>query len=1082
MHQGYYRWPTLHGETVVFSCEDDLWKTSLSGGPATRLTANLGQISCPRISPDGQWIAFIGSDEGHQEAYVMPLTGGTPHRLSYFGTQVTRLVAWSPDSQHVICSTSARQPIRRQVELFQIPVQGGEATSLGYGMAHHIDYGSNNRIVIGRHTWDPARWKRYRGGTKGSLWVDANGDGNFKNLIELAGNLATPMWIGERIYFLSDHEGSGNLYSCQPDGSDLKRHTDHEDFYARFPFAQGQSIVYQLGGDLWLYDLEQDNTHKIEIEWFSPQVQRNRKFVSAHRYLNQYKLDSKGQLMSLISRGKPFVSPLWEGAVQQYGERQGVRYRTSHFLADGKRLALTSDRGGEEGMEIHTLDHSQPPQRVVDMPLGRPDYVSVSPQTPQIAVVNHRRELLVIDADTLSTRKLDHSKYHQGIEMPAWSPDGQWLAYSIAVEPNLSIIRLCKVETGETWDLTRPVLTDYAPCFDPEGKYLYFISSREFNPAYDTLYFDLGFPYGTRPYLITLQADLRSPFQPDAAMLFAEDDKEKDQKSADDTKKDDKKEQEKVKPVIIDLEGIQDRLVAIPVKDGRYRSIRAIKDKIFFSSFPVYGTLDEHWAEDSKVRGTIQSFNLKTQESDTFLTGILGFDISGDGKQLAAWSDGKLRVMSTAEKPSEKMLGNAQPGRKSGLYDFGRLKLGVVPIEEWKQMYLDAWRRMRDHFWSENMSGIDWEEVRDRYWPLLDRVAARSEYADLMWEVQGELGTSHAYEMGGDYRPEPTYRQGHLGADFVWDEAAQGYRVTHLVKGDHWDKKHGGPLVKPGIQIKVNDVLTAINGEHLTAQITPGQLLVNQAKADVLLTMGGENPRSVQVRTVDSDNMARYRDWVEANRAKVHDVSKGQIGYLHIPDMGAHGFAEFHRYYLSECNYPALLVDVRFNGGGHVSQLLLDKLARKRLGYDLPRWGVPEPYPSYAVLGPMLALTDENAGSDGDIFSHSFKMMKLGPLVGKRTWGGVIGIDGQGRLVDGSVTTQPEYSFWFHNVGWNVENYGTDPDIEVDYAPHHYQQGIDPQLDRSIEELLKLLAANPPHVPDFNPRPNLNRPSLPPRS
>lgn len=1080
MHQGYYRWPTLHGDTVVFGSEDDLWSVPLSGGRAIRLTANLGQIACPRFSPDGKWIAYIGSDEGHQEVYIIPAGGGVPRRLTYFGTAVNRVVGWTPDSQAVICSSSARQPMRRMVELFAASIDGGEPQALGYGMASQISYGPGGGIVIGRHSWDPARWKRYRGGTKGVLWIDATGGGTFRPLIDLEGNLASPLWIRDRIWFVSDHEGSGNLYSCLPDGTDLKRHTDHEDFYVRFPDHQGETIVYQCGAELWRYDLTSHSTAKIAIDWTSPQVQRNRKFVAASRYLNQFYLHPEGHSLALITRGKAFTMPLFDGAVLQHGEREGVRYRTVHYLSDGKRLAMTSDASGEEAVEIHWLDGSQPPARVEDMPLGRPDHVAISPATPQLAVVNHRRELLLVDLDARTTRVLDTSDQQEGMGMPAWSPDGQWLAYSYGVRPNLSIIRLVHVESGQTHDVTRPVLEDFSPSFDPEGKYLYFISSREFNPAYDTLHFSLGFPYGTRPYLVTLQKDLRSPFLPDAEMLIEKkEEAKKDESKKDEAAKDG--EDKKPKPVKIDLEGLQDRLVAFPVKDGRYRKIVGIEGKVLYSSFPVHGSLDEDWAEGSKVRGSLKCFNLKSREEESLFEGIVSFGVSGNGKQMAIWADGKLRVLPAGEKPSDKVLGDSKPGRKSGLVDLGRARVSVVPVQEWKQMFNDAWRRMRDHFWTENMSGVDWDEVRTRYSPLLDRLGSRSEYSDLMWEVQGELGTSHAYEMGGDYRPEPNYKQGHLGADFAWDAAAGGYRILHVVKGDHWDAGKGGPLAKPGINLGVGDVVTAINGQALSPDFTPGQALVNQTRTDVLLTVAGDSPRQVQVRTADNDIPARYRDWVEANRRHVHEVSGGQIGYVHIPDMGPAGFAEFHRYYLTECQFPALLVDVRFNGGGHVSQLLLDKLNRKRLGYDIPRWGNPEPYPSYSVLGPILALTDENAGSDGDIFSHSFKMMKLGLLVGKRTWGGVIGINGQGKLVDGSMTTQPEFSFWFHDVGWEVENYGTRPDIEVEYAPHHYKQGVDPQLGRAIEELQKQLAANPPQVPDFSRRPSLARPPLPPR-
>ncbi len=1088
--QGYYRFPTLHQDQVVFSCEDDLWRVPLSGGVAVRLTANLGKISCPLYSPDGQWIAYIGSDEGHEEVYVIPAAGGVPRRLTYFGTTRNRVVAWKPDSSAVICSTNAKQSLQRQMDLFEVPLNGGVPQCLNYGMAHQIAYGPGKACVIGRHTWDVARWKRYKGGTKGYLWIDKTGDGHFENLIDLAGNMASPLWVGDRIYFISDHEDHGNIYSCTLDGGDLTRHTHHEDFFVRFAQVEGEHIVYQCGGDLFHLDLNTQQSEKIAIQWTSPQVQRNRKFVSAAKYLNYFSLHPKAHSIALVTRGKTFAMPLWDGAAQQYGDKQGVRHRTVHYLPDGKRIVMFSDRSGEEGLEIHHLDHSEPPVFIEDFDgflTGRPDHVRVSPVNDELAFVNHRNELVWVDLDKQAAKVLDHNEELRGIGAPAWSPDGRWLAYSAKVANGISLLRLCEVSTGQTHDITEAVNEDDSPCFDPDGKYLYFISSREFNPAYDALHFSLGFPFGSRPYLVTLQADLRSPFSPDAAMATAEAEDKKDKKEAKgaDAEADAKTEADtdkKPEPITIDLEGIQQRVVAFPVKDGRYYNLRAIKGKVFYLTYGVHGTLDAQFSDNAQVKGTLQCYDLDKREQETLLTGLNSYGVSPDGSKLVAWDGSKLRVIKAGEKPAEKMLSASAPGPKSGLIDFNRLRVGVVPVEEWTQMFHDAWRRMRDHFWTENMSGVDWNEVRQRYAPLLPRLASRTEYADLMWEVQGELGTSHAYEMGGDYRPEPAYRQGYIGADFVWDTNAQGYRVTHIVRGDHWDEKQGGPLAKPGLGIAEGDVLVAINGELLNPHFTPGEALVNQVKADVLLRFKKADTheiKTVQVRTLTTDAPARYRDWVNANRDYVHAQSGGTIGYVHIPDMGAQGFAEFHRNYLKECQYPALLVDVRFNGGGHVSQLLLDKLSRKRLGYDIPRWGKPEPYPSYAVMGPILALTDENAGSDGDIFSHSFKMMKLGPLVGKRTWGGVIGIDSRGRLVDGSVTTQPEYSFWFHDMGWNVENYGTDPDIEVDYAPHHYRGQEDPQLDRAIAELQQMMQAQPVALPDFSQRPNLKRQPLP---
>jgi tricorn protease len=397
-------------------------------------------------------------------------------------------------------------------------------------------------------------------------------------------------------------------------------------------------------------------------------------------------------------------------------------------------------------------------------------------------------------------------------------------------------------------------------------------------------------------------------------------------------------------------------------------------------------------------------------------------------------------------------------------------------------MYREAWRLQRDHFWTETMSGVEWEKVYQRYLPLLERVAVRSEFSDLMWEMQGELGTSHAYEFGGDYRVSPDYAQGFLGADLQYDAKAKGYRVTHICYGDPWIPDGDSPFNRPGVNVRQGDVLLAIGGRPITMDVTPGHLLVNLARQEIEITVRDHKTRKARTVTVcalGGEQSVRYRDWVNHNRAYVHKKTKNQTGYVHIPDMMGLGYAEFHRGWLAEMRYPSLIVDVRFNRGGHVSGLILEKLARRRIAYDIPRWGSPSPYPYDSVLGPIVALTDECAGSDGDIFSHAFKLMKLGKLIGKRTWGGVIGITVNSVFVDSGLTTQPEFSFWFDDVGWGVENYGTDPDIEVDFPPQAYARKEDPQLDAAIAEILAQMRKNPPTLPEFGSRPCLALPRLP---
>jgi len=729
-------------------------------------------------------------------------------------------------------------------------------------------------------------------------------------------------------------------------------------------------------------------------------------------------------------------------------------------------------------LTIVTADGSAPAQAVSDLDVGRVVELEVAPTVDTVAVANHRNELLLVDltGTTPSMRQFDRSPYGR-IQGMAWSFDSRWLAYGFPDTAQTTAIKLGQIESGETTFATRPTLHDTRPAFDPEGKYLYFIGQRDFDPVYDELHFDLGFPKGSRPFAVTLRKELDNPFiarpkPPESQEVAA-------------LKKAEAEEGPPAPPRIeIDLDGITDRALAFPVNEGRYGRIEGIKGKALFSTYPIEGARGRTRGDDDRpARGVLESYELETQKQERLVDGISDFSIGRDGKTLLYQAGDRLRVLKAGEKAPERK--DDKPGRESGWIDLSRVKVSIQPAAEWKQMFQEAWRLQREQFWTEDLSGIDWDAVHRLYQPLVDRVTTRSEFSDLLWEVQGELGTSHAYEMGGEYRPGPNYRQGFLGVDWEFDPEAKTYRVAHVTRGDTWDPETTSPLNGPGINLEVGDYVLAINGQPLGPDVTPAQRLVNQAGNEVLLTVrrGDQSePRTVTVKALADERPARYRDWVESNRRKVHQATDGRVGYIHVPDMGADGYAEFHRGFLVEYDRDALIVDVRVNGGGHVSGLLLEKLARKRVGYDFPRWAAPKPYPDESPTGPMVALTNELAGSDGDIFSHTFKLMKLGPLVGKRTWGGVIGIWPRHRLVDGTVTTQPEFSFFFDDVGWRVENYGTDPDIEVDNAPQDYARGADPQLERAIDVALDELSKRPPHRPRPTDRPQRVPPRLPPRA
>jgi tricorn protease len=664
------------------------------------------------------------------------------------------------------------------------------------------------------------------------------------------------------------------------------------------------------------------------------------------------------------------------------------------------------------------------------------------------------------------------------------------LAYSAPISAQKTAIKLANLESGETYQVTNPVLSDTGPAFDPEGKYLYFIGHRIFSPVHDRLQFDYSFQRGTKPYAILLRRDLRSPFIPEPKALNGKDkDKDKAAKKsgeangteelAKENGNGEKEENTRPAPITIDLDGIADRVLAFPVSEGRYHAVRGIKGKALFLAFPVDGPSNDP-REREQPRGYIDTYDFENYKTERLIDGVNDFDISRDGKTLIYRARQRLRVFKAGDKPPKSDNGD-RPGRESGWLSLGRVKVSVQPAAEWRQMFAEAWRLQREQFWDEDMSGIDWDAIYAQYAPLVDRVSSRAELSDLLWEMQGELGTSHAYEWGGEYRHGPHYHQGFLGVDWTYDSENDRYRIARIVKGDTADTRATSPLTGPGLDIAEGDAVLAINGQRLSAERTPQELLVNQAGNEVQLTIEDAETKETHVifvKTLHSDFPPRFRDWVESNRRFVHEASNNQVGYIYIPDMGANGFAEFHRSFLTEYDYPALLIDVRWNGGGNVSGLLLQKLARRRLGYDFPRWGQPDPYPGDSPRGPMVALTNEHAGSDGDIFSHSFKLMGLGPLIGKRTWGGVIGISPSHRLVDGTLTTQPEYSFWFKDVGWNVENYGTDPDIEVDIAPQDFMKHEDPQLQRAIAEALRLIETQPTLEPKPGERPRLGRKGL----
>ncbi len=1108
----YLRQPSLRGDTVVFVSDDDLWRVGTGGGVATRLTAGLSEPATPCLSPDGRWLAYTGRDEQHAEVWLMPAAGGPARRLSFLGSELA-VRGFAPDGRIVLCSNHG-QPFFRNWHAFLLGTEGGLPERVPLGQIDHIAYGPEGRRVIGRNTADPARWKRYRGGRAGQLWIEDGAMGrkpHFRRMSEIEGNPSCPMWVGERLYFINDVDGVGNLWSCLPDGSTLQQHTQHREHYARTAASDGRRIVYACAAELWLHEPATGQTQRLDIQVPSARTQAARRFVPVAEHLQGVQLHPAGHSVALDVRGQLLTMALWEGAVLRHGHAPGRR-RLGQWLADGRSLVCTSDSDSDIADDSDTANdndndkasHNASPgagdehiEYLVGgavhrrrWPVGRITALRAAPSGTQLALANHRNELWLGDVASGALRRLDHSAFGR-IEDPVWSPCGGWLAYTFATSTRHTAIKLAATgadQEGRTLLATQPEFRDYAPAFDPAGRYLYFLSLRTYDPVYDAVQFELSFPRAARPYLLALQAGGAPPFEPQPRGLKVQPPPAPTPPHAGDAAP----IADGVRPAVPPLqpEGLVRRIAAFPVAEGRFGQIAGLRDgKVVWTALPIVGAHGRGGHPEGP--GRLEQFDFDTGQVHTLLAQADSFSAAADGHTLLVKCGPTLRAIdgtqaAPAPQPAEPRPAAAdgdKPSRASGLLDLARLRVDVNPPAEWAQILREVWRLQRDHFWAEDMSGIDWPAVYARYAPLLPRVATRAELSDLIWELQGELGTSHAYETGGDHRRPPAVALGHLAAELRAAPAADGggWRILRTVQGDAWDASADSPLNAVGVAARAGEDgerIVAVGGQPVGATLPPQALLVHQAGSKVALTLAAADGtrREVLVTALADETPARYREWVEDNRDWVHQASGGRVGYLHLPDMMSAGFAEFHRYFGTECDRDALVVDLRYNRGGHVSQLLLEKVARKRIAWTTARWGQPTSYPDEAPAGAVVALTNEHAGSDGDIFSHCFKLMGIGTLVGQRTWGGVIGIWPRHKLADGTETTQPEYSYWFQDVGWGVENFGTAPQVEVANTPQDdvfNAPARDRQLSLAMNEALAASRRQESTRPLFGPRPKL---------
>lgn len=1126
----YLRYPNLRGDLLTFVADDDVWLAPASGGRAWRVSADRSPAAGPMLSGDGSLIAWTSWRDGPPEIYLASTDGGDTARVSYWSNSATRLRGWSQDGA-IVATTAANQPFQHYTWAYTIPVTDGhgrfaEHRRLPFGPVGDVAMDGSTVALLTASYQDPAFWKRYRGGTSGRLWVGAADGGapgqqaGFRRLLaDLAGQFSAPMLVGGRLAFLSDFEGTGNVYSCALDGTDLRRHTDCEGIYARNASTDGTRVVYQNAGDIWmLADLSPDSEPaRLEISLGSPASGRATRLISADDHLDDLCCDATGQASVVQVRGTVHWLTHREGPARALSVIPGPISRLPRVLGDTGQAIWVVEADGTDALELAPVAGTAPgesPRRLAAGEIGWVASLAAAPNGRVVAAAARDGRLFLVEIASGQVSELARSDNGVITDL-AFAPDSAWLAWSQPGLGDLRRLRLARLEDRQVTDITDGRFVDTDPAFSPDGLYLAFLSKRNFDPVYDAHMFDLSFPYGSRPYLLTLAAGTPSPFGPlvggrpvgsakdddhdkpgsdrpgqHQASAASEPGDEEGDKEADaqetGTKEAEGKEpgaggkdSAKAKPVVIDLDGLSTRIVQVPVPESKYSSLRAVEGGLAWLRQPLTGNLGEGGArpDDDQPRPSLEYFEIKRSKCTELADEVNWFDASADGSRLVIRDRGQLLVV-----PANRKADSDNTDDRVTV-DLTRARFLADPVALWRAAYAEAGRAVRHEYWVPDMADVDWDGVLAQYQPLLDRIATAEEFADVLHEAVAELGSSHAYIMPAGGSDSTGHVAGLLGADL--EPSQDGWRVARIVPGESSDPRARSPLAAPGAEIAAGDLLVAVDGQPVDVAKGPGPLLVGSAGKPVELTFlrdGDSKPRRAVVVPLANDVRLRYQDWVAGRRRLVRDLSGGRAGYLHVPDMVSEGWSDFHRDLRGEMENDALIVDVRANRGGHTSQLIVEKLARRIIGWDTVRNAKSESYPFQAPRGPVIAVADEWAGSDGDIVTAAIRTLKIGTVVGARTWGGVIGIDGWHELVDGTSITVPKYSFWFSEFGWGVENYGVDPDVEVVMSPDDWASGTDVQLERAVRLAMDALgdrpAAAPPSIAD---RPSRRRPALPPR-
>jgi tricorn protease len=1083
------RFPDIHGDRVAFTYGGDIWTAPANGGSAIRLTAHPGVEVFAKFSPDGNWIAFTGQYDGDEQVYIIPSTGGVPRQLTFYPARGplaprwgwdNQVYGWSKDGKRVFFRSlrdSWSLPIAR---LYSVSVDGGPTEPLPMPEAGSGDYSPDGaQMVYSPQSRDFRSEKRYGGGQANKLYIFDLKTYDTKLITDGPRPTRDPIWIGDTIYFNSDRDGHFNVYSYAVSSGKTTQITYSKQWDVRWPSSDHQGrIVYEMNGELQVLDAKSGKSTAISISVPDDGLARRPSRISAANNIESYDLSPKGERALFSARGDIFTAPIEKGPTRNLTHSSGAHDKWPAWSPDGSQIAFISDKSGEEELYLVPQDGSKPAQQITNGGSAMRYQPEWSADGKRIAFGDKDGKVWVVTlADKRMVEIVDAPRGQ--IRDYVWSPSGNFLAFSMAANGNgFASVYVWSAAEGKVHRVTDEMFNAVNPVWDPQGNYLYFISDHEFAPQISQVEFNYATNRTGYIYAMALRKDVKHPFPPESDEVAVSKSEEKPKpKEGDAPPPADVKEQEQPKPaaspgeakpappppktLTIDFDGIAARVARVPVGADNYGGLAAKAGHLLYFVGPAF-----YYGRQGDRPAQLRIFAFKDRKETTIADDVNGYAMSSDGSKVF------VRQGPTFNLYDATPLGDKtkKPVSTAGLV------VDRVPVEEWNQIFNEVWRRYRDWFYVPNMHGYDWVALREQYRPLLQYVAHRSDLNYVIAEMISELTVQHAYVEGGDFQIPPRPRVGLPGARFELDRQAGRYRISKIFRGQNDEDLYRSPLTEIGVNANVGDYVLAIDGEELKASDDPYRLLRNKADNPVQLTVNTapsfEGSRTVSYRPITDESNLIYLDWVTRNRKKVAEATGGRVGYIHIPDMGANGIREFIKWYYPQINKEGLIVDVRANGGGNVSRMLIERLRRKLLALNYQRTSdEADTYPDAVFLGPMVALLDQNSASDGDIFPAMFREAGLGPLIGKRSWGGVIGIGNRGPLIDGGTIFVPGSAFASKEGQWIIEGYGVDPDIEVDNDPKSEIAGRDPQLERGIAEIMAKLKDHPIKLPARPPAP-----------